>query len=94
MKESNIKGKHGICRTVDELGRVGLPKEIREHMGLLPRDKVEMIVEEDCVILKKHAEGCVFCRRSEEDLIPFRQVFVCRDCLRELASATSDPVEL
>jgi ribosomal protein S14 len=51
-------------------------------------------VEEDCGILKKHAEGCVFCRRSEEDLIPFRQVFVCRDCLRELASATSDPVEL
>ena len=84
MNKINVNEQHGICRTVDELGRLGFPKELREHLDIQARDKVEMIAGEDYIVLKKHEETCVFCKERTEELIPFKEKLVCVSCLEQL----------
>ncbi len=60
----------GYVRRVDELGRVVLPKELRDRFG---------IVEGDSIVLVKHGPQCVFCG-SREGLVEFKGKRVCRSC--------------
>ena len=58
----------GIVRGIDSLGRIVLPKELRTNMHIDKDSKLEIFVEGDQIILKKHrpAGSCDFCGRSEE----------------------------
>ena len=51
----------GIVRKVDELGRIVLPIEMRRTLDIGERDSLEIYVEGDGIILKKHQNACVFC---------------------------------
>lgn len=51
----------GIVRRVDELGRIVIPKELRDTLGIKERDKMEIYVDGDMIILRKYAPGCAFC---------------------------------
>ena len=42
----------GIVRRIDELGRIVIPKEIRNTLRLNMGDVVEILVEDNKVILK------------------------------------------
>ena len=44
----------GIVRKVDELGRVVLPMELRNTFNINPKDPIEIYVDGDKIILKKH----------------------------------------
>src|SRR5699024_3780383 len=46
----------GMVRTVDELGRVVIPIELRRSLGIKEKDPVEIYIEEDEIILKKDVE--------------------------------------
>ena len=70
----------GIVRKVDELGRVVLPKELRDVMGIEERTPLEIFTEEDTIILKKHETACTFCGGTE-DLTVFRGKQICSVCL-------------
>ena len=80
------KNRKGIYKTVDELGRMVLPKELREHLDVKAQERVELIVEEDCVVLRKHREICTFCRQGAEGMILFMEKPVCPACLRALSA--------
>ncbi len=41
-----------IKRSVDELGRIVLPKDVRNHYGIKTGDMLEVIPAEDGVLLK------------------------------------------
>ena len=73
----------GIVRRIDELGRVVLPVELRRSMELEVRDSVEIYVEGDSIILKKHSQSCIFCG-SDKDITPFHDKCVCRHGMAEL----------
>lgn len=73
----------GIVRRIDELGRVVLPVELRRSMGLEVRDSVEIYVEGDSIVLKKHSKCCIFCG-SEKNILSFRNKNVCESCVKEL----------
>lgn len=45
----------GITRKIDELGRVVIPKEIRRNLGIRDGESLEILLEEDSIILKKHS---------------------------------------
>ena len=51
----------GIVRKLDELGRIVLPIELRRTLGIMGKDRVEIFVEEDKIILKKyeHLNQCI-----------------------------------
>lgn len=70
----------GIVRRVDELGRIVLPIELRRDMGVQEKDALEIFVEGECIILKKHEEGCVICR-STKGLIEYKKHKICTDCV-------------
>ena len=44
----------GIVRGIDSLGRIVLPKELRTSMHLDTDTKLEIFVDGDAIILKKH----------------------------------------
>ena len=50
----------GIVRRVDELGRIVLPCELRRVMGIKDRDSLEIFVDGNNVVLKKHEPACTF----------------------------------
>ena len=59
----------GIVRGIDSLGRIVLPKELRTNMHIDKDSKLEIFVEGDQIILKKHrpAGSCDFCGELAAD---------------------------
>lgn len=75
----------GIVRQVDELGRIVLPIEIRKQMGINQKDPLEIYVDDEAIILKKHESGCVFCDNAHaDDIIFFHGKRICKNCIHEL----------
>lgn len=74
----------GILRPVDALGRIVIPMEIRDTFDIKSKDCVEIFVQGDKIILKKHVESCIFCS-SEENLTTFGEKVVCKSCIKRLA---------
>lgn len=73
----------GIVRKVDELGRIVVPIELRRSLGIGDRDAVEIFMQDNSIIIKKHQPSCVFCG-STDDTIDFRDKIVCRDCIENM----------
>ena len=42
-----------IVRKIDQLGRIVIPKDVRESLNIHLGDTVEIYVENNCVMLKK-----------------------------------------
>lgn len=53
---TNIGGivNSGIIRRVDELGRIVIPKEIREKLRLRPGDYLDIIIKDNLMVLKSY----------------------------------------
>ena len=73
----------GIVRTVDELGRIVLPIEMRRTLDIAERDALEIYVEGSSVILKKYKPSCIFCDATK-DISVFKGKNICPKCLRDL----------
>lgn len=76
----------GIVRKIDDLGRIVLPIEMRNRLDLSAGDGVEIFFEDDCVVLKKFHESCLFCG-SQDDVIEFHGKRVCTSCIAEMEKA-------
>ena len=50
--KAKITGVHGIVRNFDDLGRLTVPAEYRNILGLSKGDSVEMILSEDGIFIK------------------------------------------
>ncbi len=74
----------GIARKVDELGRIVLPIELRRTLDIGERDALEIYVEDDKIILKKHTKTCAFCS-SDENIIEYKDKYICANCIKELS---------
>ena len=61
----------GIVRGIDALGRIVLPKELRTSMHLDTDTKLEIFVDGDAIVLKKHrpAGSCDFCGEVDEQAL-------------------------
>lgn len=75
----------GIVRSIDELGRIVLPMELRKTMDIKKRDKLEIYVDGANIVLTKHQYSCVFCG-SCDDVVEFKDHCVCKKCIGELES--------
>lgn len=75
----------GMVRPIDQLGRIVLPKELRENLGIGPRDGIEIFVENEKIILKKYIPNCCFCG-SDEDMSLYQGKLICRSCIRKLST--------
>lgn len=77
----------GICRPVDELGRIVIPKEIRTMLGINIKDKLEIHMEGNSIILKKHESRCALCG-NDGDFIEFGDKIICLECTKKIRAMT------
>ncbi|MCD6322283.1 MAG: AbrB family transcriptional regulator [Clostridiales bacterium] len=73
----------GIVRKVDELGRIVVPIELRRSLGIGDRDAVEMFMEDNSIVIRKHQPSCVFCG-STEGTLEYKQKVVCKNCINTM----------
>lgn len=69
----------GMVRPVDELGRVVLPKELRDTMDIAIKDPLEIFVDGKMILLKQYQPGCILCN-SMKDIIDFKGKKICQEC--------------
>lgn len=73
----------GIVRKVDELGRIVLPKELRQTRGIRTGDPMEIYIDADKIILRKYAPGCAFCG-SVNGIRYIHGTLVCNICANNM----------
>ncbi len=73
----------GLIRSMDELGRVVIPIELREKFGIKKKDPIEIFVASSNIILRKFEPNCIFCGKPKE-LIEFKDKLVCKKCLLKI----------
>ena len=78
----------GIVRNIDELGRIVVPKEIRNRLGIAKNDPVDIFVDGDSIILKKYAPLCHFCG-SADSVVEYKEKMICRACALEIANLSN-----
>lgn len=73
----------GIVRKIDTLGRICLPKELRDTLGIELKDPIEIYVEGKSIVLKKYARGCTFCNNDNRALVEFYpDKWICKGCVK------------
>lgn len=70
-------------KKIDDVGRVVLPKDIREEVGLRLNDMLKIDVENEKIVISKAEDTCVFCGKPEQ-LKKFMGKTVCESCVKEL----------
>ena len=73
----------GIVRKVDELGRIVLPIELRRTLGIEEKDRIEIFVDGESIILRKYQPACIFCDNAK-DIINYKSKNICPDCIRAM----------
>lgn len=77
----------GITRKVDELGRIVIPMELRNKLGIAEKDPLEIFVDGSSIILKKYNPNCIFCGNSK-DLLTFNDTLICTKCQSKIKELT------
>lgn len=73
----------GIVRKVDDLGRIVIPKETRDLLGIEEGTPLEIYMDGELIILKKYQPGCVICG-SMDGITIYKNRPVCSDCFKNL----------
>lgn len=81
----------GIIRKVDELGRVVIPKEIRDSLEILEKDPVEIFTDGCKVVIQKYNPTCCFCGNSNK-LTTYKERLVCENCIKKITNAFNSNV--
>ena len=73
----------GMVRRVDELGRVVIPKEIRNKLGIEEKDPLDIYIDGFSIVLRKSQSSCIFCGNTRE-LVEYKDKLVCQKCISNL----------
>ncbi|WP_145142366.1 AbrB/MazE/SpoVT family DNA-binding domain-containing protein [Paenibacillus sp. Y412MC10] len=75
----------GMVRPLDELGRIVIPKEIRQTLGIDEGDPLEFFEDLDGkqMMIRKLKSGCLFCK-TIDTISDYKGQLICEACVREL----------
>lgn len=51
----------GMIRPMDNLGRISIPKEYRQHVNVHPGSSFDMTIQGGSIILTPYQEQCILC---------------------------------
>lgn len=77
-----------MYRKVDELGRIVLPKEIRDANGIKEGTPLQIKVTDAGLLLSLPDASCVFCHDAD-DLIDVDGVLMCKTCAEKISKANA-----
>lgn len=72
----------GVVRKLDQLGRIVLPKELRDNLGFEENQPLEIYIKEDLIVLKKYKPGCYCCGNLEVEARVLG-LSLCKKCINE-----------
>lgn len=70
-------------KKIDDVGRIVLPKDIRNKLDLRINDLLKIDIENNKIVLTKAEQTCIFCGQTE-NLESFKGKNICPECLKEL----------
>lgn len=81
----------GIVRSIDNLGRVVLPKELRNTYSITPDTPLEIFTDGESIVLRKYrAQGaCVFCGEISPDAVLLHGKYICPPAARHWGNKAS-----
>lgn len=78
--------KHtGMTRPVDEMGRIVIPKELRDSLDIRATDRMEFWMTEEGMVLRKAEERCAVCGGVHGDMLAVDGMKFCRVCARKIS---------
>lgn len=78
----------GVERSIDDLGRLVLPKEMRDKLNFNKNQKVNIKLFKNHIRVEKSITMCNFCD-SEKDINYYKNLAVCKNCLEDIISKFS-----
>lgn len=76
----------GIVRKVDQLGRIVIPKKLRDTLGIDQKSPLEIFTSEDTIILGKYEPQCVICGNAKGTR-KFKGKLICNNCIAYIKEA-------
>ncbi len=73
----------GIVRRLDQLGRIVIPKELRNTFDMKETDPIEIFVDGNDIILRKYQPACIFCGDATE-ILQFNGKNICKKCAAKI----------
>jgi AbrB family transcriptional regulator, transcriptional pleiotropic regulator of transition state genes len=75
----------GMSRELDGLGRIVIPKELRNTLDINNGDPVMFLAGSDQIGVKKYMPGCIFCGEVDT-VVEFRIYKICENCRSQLSN--------
>ena len=75
----------GMTRPVDEIGRVVIPKEIRDSLDIREKDRMEFWISGGGIIMRKIGGRCCLCGAEHGDRIEVEGMQFCFACAGKIA---------
>lgn len=73
--------KTGMSRAIDPLGRIVLPKEIRDSLNLTTGVRLDIGVSNDKIILSRNESFCACCGGTHDHMLYHAGVAICPACI-------------
>ena len=70
----------GIIRKVDQLGRIVIPKEIRNALSINIQDPLEIIQVGDEIVVRHPRVYCAICGNTDK-ISPLGDKYICDNCV-------------
>jgi transcriptional pleiotropic regulator of transition state genes len=86
-QKQNVPVFGGSLRRVDEMGRIVLPRDIRETLGWSYNSQLDVEIldlQEKKVLVREARPRCAICLQPKEDLVGIMNAYICPECLAEL----------
>ena len=71
----------GIVRHIDDLGRLVIPKSMRNALKIRPEDEVTFTLDGNRIIVEKRQNACALCGETREVVQIGNGKFVCPRCI-------------
>lgn len=76
----------GVVRSLDDLGRIVIPMELRRTLGYGLRQPVAVLVDGEDIVLRRYADSCAICGAMDREFEDIRGRAVCTQCTSEVRS--------
>jgi len=73
-----------IINTIDEQGRIRIPEEIREFLGVYTGDQFKVMADGVNIILVRHSMSCLACN-DDTNVQRVNKTFLCGECREAVA---------